>query len=104
MPQRRLNRALVETSLEVKCLFLFGVFLVLVIAVSVLLYWRVTGEVVTRQNPDTARLLVDQVMLTKHYAAMEPNKDFVDYLTGVIKSRSTSGQIREAIGRCRPSL
>ncbi|HPZ84716.1 MAG TPA: hypothetical protein PL064_14850, partial [Thermogutta sp.] len=88
MPQRRLNRALVETSLEVKCLFLFGVFLVLVIAVSVLLYWRVTGEVVTRQNPDTARLLVDQVMLTKHYAAMEPNKDFVDYLNGVIKSRS----------------
>jgi len=91
MPQRRLNRALVETSLEVKCLFLFGVFLVLVIAVSVLLYWRVTGEVVTRQNPDTARLLVDQVMLTKHYAAMEPNKDFVDYLTGVIKSRSQQG-------------
>jgi signal transduction histidine kinase len=91
MPQRRLNRALVETSLEVKCLFLFGVFLVLVIAVSVLLYWRVTGEVVTRQNPDTARLLVDQVMLTKHYAAMEPNKDFVDYLTGMIKSRSQQG-------------
>ncbi|HOA52423.1 MAG TPA: histidine kinase dimerization/phospho-acceptor domain-containing protein, partial [Thermogutta sp.] len=91
MPQRRLNRALVETSLEVKCLFLFGVFLVLVIAVSVLLYWRVTGEVVTRQNPDTARLLVDQVMLTKHYAAMEPNKDFVDYLNGVIKSRSQQG-------------
>ncbi|MGQ9505093.1 MAG: ATP-binding protein [Thermogutta sp.] len=91
MPQRRLNRALVETSLEVKCLFLFGVFLVLVIAVSVLLYWRVTGEVVTRQNPDTARLLVDQVMLTKHYAAMEPNKDFVDYLTGVIRSRSQQG-------------
>lgn len=91
MPPRRINRALIETSLEVKCLFLFGVFLVLVIAVSVLLYWRVTGEVVTRQNPDTAKLLVDQVMLTKHYAAMEPNKDFVDYLTGIIKSRSQQG-------------
>lgn len=91
LPRRRLNRALVETSLEVKCLFLFGVFLVLVIAVSVLLYWRVTGEVVTRQNPDTARLLADQVMLTKHYAAMEPNKDFVDYLTAVIRSRTQHG-------------
>lgn len=88
---RRLDRALIETSLEVKCLALFGLFLVLVIAVSVLLYWRVTGEVVTRQNPDTARLLVDQVMLTTHYRAMEPRKDFVEYLTGVIRNRELQG-------------
>ncbi len=91
MPYRRLNRALIETSLEVKCLALFGVFLLLVISVSVLLYWRVTEAVVTRQNPDTARLLVDQVMLIKHYAAMEPSKDFVEYLTGVIESREQQG-------------
>ncbi len=88
---RRLDRALIETSLEVKCLALFGLFLVLVIAVSVLLYWRVTGEVVIRQNPDTARLLVDQVMLTTHYRAMEPRKDFVEYLTGVIRNRELQG-------------
>lgn len=91
MTYRRLNRALIETSLEVKCLALFGVFLLLVIAVSVFLYWRVTEAVVMRQNPDTARLLADQVMLIKHYGAMEPNKDFVNYLNGVIENRAEQG-------------
>ncbi len=71
MAYRSLRGVLVETSLELKCLFLFGTFLLLVIAVSVMLYWRVTEAVVTQQNPATARLLVDQVMLLHHWLGME---------------------------------
>jgi signal transduction histidine kinase len=67
MSYRSFNRALGETSLELKCLFLCAVFLALVITVSFLLYWRVTEKVVNQQNPNTARLLVDQVMLIKHW-------------------------------------
>jgi signal transduction histidine kinase len=70
MSYRSFNRALGETSLELKCLFLFGVFLALVITVSFLLYWRVTEDVVKEQNPNTARLLVDQAMLIKHWTGL----------------------------------
>ena len=77
MSYRSFNRALGETSLELKCLFLFGVSLLLVITVSFLLYWKVTGEVVTQQNPNTGRLLVDQVMLIKHWEELETTYEFL---------------------------
>ena len=67
MPPRSFNRALGETSLELKCLFLFGLFLLVVVTVSFLLYWRVTRDLVYGQNPKTGQLLVDQVMLLKHW-------------------------------------
>jgi two-component system sensor histidine kinase BarA len=75
-----LNRVLSGTSLELKCLFLFGIFLMLVITVSFCLYWKVTHEVLDRQNPHTARLLVDQVMLIKHWAGMENPEGYKSYL------------------------
>ena len=71
MSYRPFNRALGETSLELKCLFLFGVFLLVVITVSFFLYWRVTQELVYRQNPNTGRLLADQAMLVKHWEEFE---------------------------------
>ena len=66
MSYRSFNRALGETSLELKCLFLFGLFLLLVSTVSFYLYWQVTRDVVYGQNPKTGRLLVDQVVLISH--------------------------------------
>jgi signal transduction histidine kinase len=71
MSYRSFNRALGETSLELKCLFLFGVFLALVITVSFLLYWRVNQRVVYEQNPRAGRLLVDNAVILKHWAFFE---------------------------------
>jgi two-component system sensor histidine kinase BarA len=71
MARRSFNRALGETSLELKCLALFGVFLLLVIGFSFYLYWQVTGTVVSKQNPNTGRLLADQVMLVIHWKELE---------------------------------
>lgn len=71
MTHRRLYRMLGETSLELKCLTLFGGFLALVITASFLSYWWVTKDVVEEQNPITGRLLVDRIMLSVHWEATE---------------------------------
>jgi hypothetical protein len=70
MPRQRVYRLLGETSLELKCLTLFGGFLLLVITASFLSYWLVTEKVVKEQNPNTARLLVGRTMLSVHFQAM----------------------------------
>ena len=66
MAYRPFNRALGETSLELKCLFFFGVALVLVIAVSLLLHWSVTKETVYQQNPISGSLLANEAILLYH--------------------------------------
>ncbi|MHC4398190.1 MAG: ATP-binding protein [Planctomycetota bacterium] len=71
MVRRPLNRALGHTSLELKCLFLFGAFLVVVIAISFFLYWRITHNVVNKQNPATGRILAGQAMLLMHLEGFE---------------------------------
>jgi len=71
MARRSFNRALGQTSLELKCLALFGVFLVLVGSFSFFLYWRVTESIVNEQNTLTGRLLADQVMLVTHWEGIE---------------------------------
>ncbi len=70
MAHRRLNRVLGETSLELKCLMLFGGLSLLVSTASFLSYWFVTERVVRKQNPNTARLLVDRIIESSHFAAM----------------------------------
>jgi signal transduction histidine kinase len=80
MPKRSLNRVLGASSLELKCLLLFGLFLAVVITASFLMYWHVTGKVVKDQNPITGRLLVDQVLLITHWSAMANTQDFKTYL------------------------
>jgi signal transduction histidine kinase len=75
MSSRPFNRVLGETSLELKCLALFGSFLLVVITVSFLLYWSLTETVVRERNPKAARLLGDQVMLTAHWEAFARKDD-----------------------------
>jgi len=70
MTQRRLHRLLGETSLELKCLMLFGGLSLLVSTASFLSYWFVTEQVVKKQYPNTARLLVDRIIQSSHFAAM----------------------------------
>ncbi|MFC1597451.1 ATP-binding protein [Planctomycetota bacterium] len=85
MPSRPFHRAFGETSLELKCLFLFGVFLLVVMTISFFLYWRVTQELVNEENPNTAGLLVDQAMLIKHFFEYQDkeDQDFREYLQDV---------------------
>ena len=71
MAHRPLYRVLGETSLELKCLSLFGAFLLLVISASFLSYWYVTGRVVTKQNPVTGYLLADASMLQTHWQGLQ---------------------------------
>ncbi|MGO8749894.1 MAG: ATP-binding protein [Thermoguttaceae bacterium] len=71
MAHRPLYRVLGETSLELKCLSLFGAFLLLVISASFLSYWYVTGRVVTKQNPVTGYLLADASMLQTHWRGLQ---------------------------------
>ena len=84
MPSRPFHRAFGETSLELKCLFLFGVFLLVVMTISFFLYSRVTQDLVDKLNPNTGRLLVDQAMNLRHFVALSrDNPDFQKYFEGV---------------------
>lgn len=65
------------SSLEVKCLLLFSIFLIGVMTVSFMLYWYVTESVVAQRDPDTARLLADRALLIKHWGKLESKKEFL---------------------------
>ena len=83
MSYRSFNRALGQTSLELKCLFLFGLLLAVVITVSFLLYWRVTKEVVEQQNPDKGRALVKQTLIAIHWIEFDRQKEGEEFLPQV---------------------
>ena len=71
MVDRRISRAVGATSLEIKCLFLFGVFLLVVMAFSLYFYWWVTEEAVREQQPVMADGLVDHLMLQVHWKGLD---------------------------------
>jgi signal transduction histidine kinase len=71
MARRRFHRVLGETSLELKCLALFGVFLLLVCSASFLSYWRVTETVVKEEGPRTGRVMAERAMLITHWEGLE---------------------------------
>ena len=77
MSYQSIKRVLGESSLERKCLFLFGVALFLLVSAS---FWWVgirTEEVVFQQNRNTGRLLVDQVMYIEHWEKLETDERFL---------------------------
>ncbi len=76
MVDRRISRAVGATSLEIKCLFLFGVLSLVVTALSLWLSWVVTRKVVYRQNPVNAERLVDQLLIQVHWEGLETAPDF----------------------------
>ncbi len=75
MSYRSFNRALGQTSLELKCLFLFGLLLAVVITVSFFLYWIAAKKVVEEQNPVKGRLLVRQKLVAMHWEVFEEIKE-----------------------------
>lgn len=77
MVSRPFHRVFGQTSLEAKCLALFGAFLLVVITVSFWLYWKVTANVVSQQNPITGQMLADQIVLSTHWEELE-TRDALD--------------------------
>jgi len=82
MSYRSFKRVLGETKLEWKLRFLFGGMLALLIGVSFWIYGRQTErqfdeqnqelvELIAEQKRNTGRLLVDQVLLAKHWEKLE---------------------------------
>jgi len=71
MPHRRFHRVLGETSLELKCLALFGAFSLLVFSANFISYWRVTEKVVTEQNPKTGQVMAERGFLVTHWEKLE---------------------------------
>ena len=92
MAHRRIHRVLGETSLELKCLALFGAFLLLVIIASFLSYWWVTETVVKEQGPRTGRVMAERAMLITHWEGLE-SASSDDFAMSVVR------ELREKIGR-----
>src|SRR3954468_2978338 len=72
MSYRAFKRLLGETSLERKCRFLFGAFILLLISGSFWLYARQTEHLAYDQITTTGRLLVIQIMDRKMAAVCRP--------------------------------
>ncbi len=77
-----------ETSLERKCRFLFGACLLLLITGSFWWYGSQTEKLVYRQNRNTGRLLVDQVMVIKHWQKLETNEEFREVVQNLSENLS----------------
>jgi len=85
------NRTVFESSLEIKCLFFFGLALTIVIGASFRFYFYVTEAQIKEQNPQTANLLVQQEMMLKHFgllnsgeAKLKFDHQFSDMMTSII--------------------
>lgn len=78
MSYRSLKRVLGETSLERKCRFLFGGYLLLLITASFWWYGSQTEKLVHAQNRATGRALVDVEMYRRHWSRLETNPEFRD--------------------------
>src|SRR5579884_1668452 len=72
MSYRAFKRLLGETSLERKCRFLFGVFIMVLIAGSFLLYQQRTEHLAYDQITNTGRLLVVQIVDRKLATVCRP--------------------------------
>jgi two-component system sensor histidine kinase BarA len=95
MSYRSFKRVLGETHLELKCLFLFGVSLLILLTGSLLLYLELTKKLVYREYRNTGELLVSQLMYTEHWKALETNEAFaplVDKLTEKLSEREYDGR------------
>jgi len=86
-----LNRALIESSLEMKCMLFFGIALSLVVfLMSFMLYRWVTSKQIMEQNADTANVWATQHLREKHreFFANKPASDSAadDYIPSLPSS------------------
>ncbi|MBX7168320.1 MAG: HAMP domain-containing protein [Pirellulales bacterium] len=71
MSYRSLKHVLGETNLERKCRLLFGLCLLLLIMGSFWFYGRLTEDLVYKQNYYKGRLLVDTILVLKHWETID---------------------------------
>jgi two-component system, NarL family, sensor histidine kinase BarA len=92
MSYRSIKRVLGETSLERKTRFLFGACLLLLITASFWVYGILTEKIVYEQNQITGRLLVDRIMLTRHWEKLQSMQkgaeDYLDMMNQLSKNLS----------------
>ena len=88
MSNRRIQHLLGETSLEIKCLGMFAISMVVVIVLAFTPIWFAVEKLIAKQNPQTGRLLVDEVVLIKHWEAFEANENF-QLVRKVVQSQLT---------------
>jgi len=74
MSYRSIKRVLGETHLERKCLFLFGVCLLVLTAGSFWLYGSQTEKLVYKQNRNKGRLLVDTILTHIHWKHLQTER------------------------------
>jgi hypothetical protein len=74
MSYRAFKRLLGETSLERKCRFLFGAFILLLITASFWLYARQTESLAYDQMSSMSRLLVHPIVVRQHVKDLDPQK------------------------------
>src|SRR5205823_186358 len=75
MSYRAFKRLLGETSLERKCRFLFGGFILLLITGSFGLYARLTEDLAYDQLPTTCKLLVNHIVARQIATACRPRDE-----------------------------
>jgi two-component system, NarL family, sensor histidine kinase BarA len=81
MSYRAFKRLLGETSLERKCLFLFGTFILLLLAGSFFLYAYLTESILYNQAKAMCRLLVNPILARVHLKHMpdgEPLREAIE--------------------------
>ena len=75
MSYRTLKRVLGETSLERKCRFLFGGCLLVLITGSFWWYGRSTEELVKEASRESARGLVESIIVMQHWKSLQSDED-----------------------------
>ena len=101
MEFKRTGKSLFESSLEIKCLFFFGVALAIVILISVSLYYKATKSQVEAQNTLMGKLISEREFLLIHIkglaiqggtgsvaavesvGARDDSNDFIDSMTSL---------------------
>src|SRR5712692_8425276 len=78
MSYRAFKRLLGETSLERKCRFLFGAFILVLIAVSFSLYAGRTEKLAYEQMSPMSRLLVYPIVVKQHVKDIDPKQTHDD--------------------------
>ena len=88
MSKRRISHLFGESSLETKCLGMFAISMVVVSVLTFTPIWFAVEKLIAKQNPQTGRLLVDEVVLIKHWEGFEANENF-QLVRKVVQSQLT---------------
>jgi signal transduction histidine kinase len=101
MSYRSFKRVLGETSLERKCRFLFGLCLFLLITGSFWWYGSQTEKMVIKQTLERDRVLVDTIMMIRHWEALEQNPEYkplVQHLSANLQNQEYDWQFIRPAG------